>query len=58
MELAVVPRDAFAYSWSQTRKKLIAVIEIYNTTPESSREVSEKDEFIDKVKQNILFIQS
>jgi predicted transcriptional regulator YheO len=54
MELAMVPRVAFAYSWGQTRKKTDCsyIGEIYKTTPDSSREVSELYEFIDKVKQN------
>ena len=40
---------------AHTRKKLDCsyIGEIYKTTPDSSREVSEIDEFIDKVKQNI-----
>jgi hypothetical protein len=29
------------------------ILDIYKTTPDNSREVSEMDEFIDKVKQNI-----
>ena len=55
MGLAVVPRVVFAYSWGQTRKKPIAsyIGEIYKITPDSSREVSDIYEFIDKVKQNI-----
>ena len=54
MELAVALQDVFAYNWGQARKKLIAVIsEIYKTTPDSPREVSELYEFIDKVKQNL-----
>ena len=32
--------------------------EIYKTTPDSSREVSEIDEFIDKAKQKISILQS
>ena len=53
MELAVDLLDVFAYSWGQTKKKPIVarlIPEIYKTTPDNSREVSD---FIDKVKQNI-----
>jgi len=55
MELAVVPRDAFAYSWGPNQKETDCsyLVEIYKPTPDSSREMSEIDEFIDKVKQNV-----
>ena len=55
MKLVVVLQDVFVFSQgpNQNETDCRCIGDIYKTTPDNSREVSEIDKFIDKAKQNI-----